>query len=585
MANTTAKRTIHRLPHVKPDLDSMLDAFGLDSLDAVNAVVRDCSDHLGVPTLAVSFAVAKEESPWCDDFLNLTGDADLTQSEERTGALLVLAVDSVVYAIGFGQGYRLLPHRLKDMRFGLSFAIRTINPQQVRDFTANMLGHARTDSSLIPSGASVPALGLRDHGRVVRQLGGFLDDVDLTAWSDSRSGAMTADGGIGLRIKLGTTPATLIKDIRAIAALCEHVAPHPDLAFVEHITPVKDPALIDALDTELDATLGSPADGRIITAVPFSQHTDLPSTTAVTIKVGACAPHLMDEYSLEYVLERARVIKPGERVKALRQGTVALYRDTLTARTPLAPRTASLEALSTESAIKWIEANLSLGSRKFCLHEGEWYEFGAEYLRTIHETLAPLFTDPASVAMPWWPLVEKVNKKGETVIRPVDEGDYNEAAAKARPGWICLDKKNVRNPLRTSTSVEICDLLTEDNTLILVKSAHSSAPLSHLYNQALVATELLRENAAVRADHVRTVRSRRGEEHSISEDFTPRRVVFAILLKDGAKLTPESLFPFSAITLAQTAQALMARGVSVEVVGIEAAPAAAVGTTGFETAA
>ncbi|WP_237499896.1 MULTISPECIES: DUF6119 family protein [unclassified Streptomyces] len=56
---------------------------------------------------------------------------------------------------------------------------------------------------------------------------------------------------------------------------------------------------------------------------------------------------------------------------------------------------------------------------------------------------------------------------------------------------------------------------------------------------------------------------------SIPEDFTPRRVVFAILLKDGAKLTPDSLFPFSAITLAQTAKALAARGVTIEVIGIE----------------
>ncbi|NEE43409.1 hypothetical protein G3M55_02160, partial [Streptomyces sp. SID8455] len=76
-------------------------------------------------------------------------------------------------------------------------------------------------------------------------------------------------------------------DIRAIARICEHDVPHPDLAFVEHITAVKDPSLINALDAELDATLGCPADGRIITAVPFSQSTDLPRSTACTIKIGS----------------------------------------------------------------------------------------------------------------------------------------------------------------------------------------------------------------------------------------------------------------------------------------------------------
>ncbi|MGI5339801.1 DUF6119 family protein [Streptomyces sp. CA-181903] len=568
MSSTASKRTLYRLTHVEATPDAMLEALDLDSLDTLDAIVRDVSDHLGVPALAVSYAVAKEEAAWGKDILRLANDADLLQSEQRTGALLVLAVDDVVYAIGFDQGYRLLPARLKDVRFGLSFGIRAINPRQVRDFTASVLGQARIDSSLVPTGASVPALGLRDHGRIIRHLGGYLDEVDLTAGSDTRSGAMTAEGGIGLRIKLGTTPTTLVKDIRAIASICEHVAPHPDLAFVEHITAVKDRSLIDALDAELDATLGRPVDGRILTAVPFSQSTDLSRSTACAIKIGPCSPLIRDEFSLDYVLERARVIKAGERVKALRQGTVELFRDKLTARTPLAPRAGSLEALSTESAVKWIEATFSLDSRTFCLLDGEWYELGAGYLRDVNETVAPLFTDSPSVDLPRWPLIEKLNKKGIPVMRPMDEGDYNELAAKARPGWVCMDKKNVRNPFRTSNKVEVCDLFTDDDTLVFVKPAHASGPLSHLYNQARVSVELLFESADVRAEFARSVYVNSDASRSIPDNFTPRRIVFAILLKDGAALTPDSLFPFSAVTLAQTAKALAARGVIVEVIGI-----------------
>lgn len=50
--------------------------------------------------------------------------------------------------------------------------------------------------------------------------------------------------------------------------------------------------------------------------------------------------------------------------------------------------------------------------------------------------------------------------------------------------------------------------------------------------------------------------------------FTPRRVVFATKLGNGATLTPETLFPFSQITLAQSARALEQAGISVEVIGI-----------------
>jgi uncharacterized protein (TIGR04141 family) len=66
----------------------------------------------------------------------------------------------------------------------------------------------------------------------------------------------------------------------------------------------------------------------------------------------------------------------------------------------------------------------------------------------------------------------------------------------------------------------------------------------------------------------------RGKGRTIAADFTPKRIVFAILLKDGARLTPQTLFPFSEVTLAHTARTMERCGVTVEVIGIDAARAA-----------
>ena len=60
----------------------------------------------------------------------------------------------------------------------------------------------------------------------------------------------------------------------------------------------------------------------------------------------------------------------------------------------------------------------------------------------------------------------------------------------------------------------------------------------------------------------------------LPEGFRPSKVVFAILLKDGTDLTADTLFPFSQVTLVQTARTLEAWGVEVEVVGIASAPSA-----------
>lgn len=565
MPRTTAsRRRLYRLLDVAPTPAAMLDTLDLEQLTAYHADVHDPSEFLGVPALRVTFGIDKDEASWCDELVQLT-DEDVRERERRTGALLMIAVDSAVYAVGYDQGFRLLPTHLKDQSFGLSVAIRTIDPQHVRDFTANQLGAARTDISIVPGGTSVPTLGLRAHSRIVRSLGGYLDGCDLTgsAESSGRLGrAMTVEGGVGLHLKLGTTRDTLIADIRTIAALLESTDPHPDLAFVEHIKPVTNPALRTTLDEQLDAILGQPTVDLICSAVPAEQIDDYTHAGAYAIKIGDCAPFSTDTFDLNYFLTRARIVKPGQRIEALRRGTVALYSR---------ERASAVDHLSTTSALKWIEAHVSLGSRRFCFLDGAWYEFGATYLRALRETVAPLFSAGTSLHMPAWQYSLDVNKNGKSVRRPIREATYNKQAAKNRPGWVCLDQKNVNNPLKATNAVEICDLLTPDNTLVLVKKAHDSAPLSHLCYQARVAVELLQQNPSVRAQFARQVRIQSDGSRTLPEDFTPRCVVFAILLKAGEKLTPDTLFPFSLITLAQTAQALNAHGVQVEVVGIEAA--------------
>lgn len=57
----------------------------------------------------------------------------------------------------------------------------------------------------------------------------------------------------------------------------------------------------------------------------------------------------------------------------------------------------------------------------------------------------------------------------------------------------------------------------------------------------------------------------------IQADFVPKKVVLAILFKNGEDLTPDTLFPFSQVTLATTARELESRyQIPIEVIGIEA---------------
>jgi uncharacterized protein (TIGR04141 family) len=113
----------------------------------------------------------------------------------------------------------------------------------------------------------------------------------------------------------------------------------------------------------------------------------------------------------------------------------------------------------------------------------------------------------------------------------------------------------------------MCDILTSDHTLVHVKRAHGSAPLSHLFTQALVAVQTLCNSPDARKYFAAKVAE--VSRSPFPDDFRPKRVAFAILLRDGEQLTPETLFPFAQVALVQAAKTLRSQyNVEVEVVGI-----------------
>ncbi|WP_301124600.1 TIGR04141 family sporadically distributed protein [Streptomyces cacaoi] len=544
MAAKTAVRTVYRLSSVAPTPEAMLDALDAELLDSHGAQVHTPT-RLEVPAVYLTCGMEHTEAPWCEPMSRTTGIA-VTEGVRRTAAVLLLAVDGTVYAIGCDQGYRLIPDRLKDKRFGLSFAIRQMDPNLIRGAVSKSLGQARTDISLVPGGAPAPLLGIRDHSRIVRSLGGYLDNLPLTRSRYARGKAVSAQGGSGLRVALGIEPEDLLADLRTIAQICRDDTPHEELEFVDHVVPVSDFATLGILDRALDDRLGQPADGQISISVPGEHQAAHAEATTYFTQINSREAYESEDFCLDYVLSRARVAPSGQRLKVLREGTVTLARDRWKRAT---------DTLAVTRAVNWLETGIPIGSRRFFLMEGEWYEAGSAYVEECAATVAALFSPSPSVVLPPWHASES-------------ENSYNKKVADDRPGWWCLDTKNVTNPLQRRDQVEICDLLLPDGTLVLVKRASGSGPLSHLFSQARVAVELLQESAEVRAQFVEKVAWLSGGKRILPEDFAPKRIVLAMLLKNRETLGPESIFCFSQITIAQTAKALAARGVAVEVIGI-----------------
>lgn len=516
----------------------------------LNASV-DVHELSGSPAVVIHAAEAPRVPDWCAAATRTTG-VELDYETVRAGAVLFIELDGTLYAATYGCGYTWLDDAVKDQRFGLAFVVRCLDPDEIVDVVRRTPGaKARTDSTLVPGGTSVWLLRIDRYAEMVRKLGGRTTDVPVT-FSRLGDRSVTVEGSAGIRMRFAIDADRLVADIRAIAEVLRTEPARPELAFVEDVVPVASPATRDLLDQRLEALLagGSGAGEGLSVAVPVSALDQLPWARSFELKIGSAAPRSVTEVALEDVLRRTRLQQDGHRVEKLGAGSVEMFSSS-----------DGRVSIGRTPAIRWIEASVSLGARRFVLLEGEWYELGADYLAQLRHDIEGLLTTTGTIALPNW------RRQADGTYEA--EKDYNDRVADGDPRYLRLDRRLVSSQPGRSSGIEICDLLGPDDELIHVKKASSSAPLSHLFAQGLVSAQALIHQADVRTRFAGLVQQH-GRGRTVPEDFTPKKIVFGILLKDGEELTVDTLFPFAQVALRQAAFDLQGRA-QVEVVGIRAA--------------
>ncbi|MBW8483937.1 DUF6119 family protein [Actinomadura parmotrematis] len=538
--------TLYRLTDIPPTHEGMLDALDTEQLDELRFLPSFPDEHLGCPALLVGGHFDIPRVGWCNEISSLTG-VELELGKLDTAALLMLAVDGEVYAMGFGSGYRLVPEEHKDRSFGLRVAVRSVDPDFVQGVVRRSLSkQGRQDATRVSLGLHISRVGVRQHDELVRQIGGRLaaSDIGLPG-----VGRISIEGATGLRFSTPTSPETLLRCLRALTAICA-APPVPELEFIEAVQPVTDARTVKRLDEELDRRLLDPRDDSLQIAVPSDLSADLPHTSSYRIQVGSAALPPRDHLDVSDVRARARVQHAVTPSEALRKGKISLL-------------SSSGTVLASAPAIRWIETDVATGFEHRFLLEGEWYESGADYMASIERQVAELIPANPSVALPAW-------RPGE------HERDYNLRVQDelGRAAFLCLDRTSVKNALHAHNGIEVCDGLGPQGELICIKPADGSSPLSHQFNQALVAVETLLHDATARERFHALVVERSGGTRTPPPDARPKKVIFGIHLKTGRDLTPATLFPFARVALVNMATVLR-HDVEVEVVGIPAVGAVA----------
>lgn len=201
---------------------------------------------------------------------------------------------------------------------------------------------------------------------------------------------------------------------------------------------------------------------------------------------------------------------------------------------------------------------------KNVLFGGNWYEIEKTFMDGIEAILKDIqVSDINFPAVEIWEEGDK--KKIET------EGDYNERAAEEL-GCYLLDKKLVKST-KTTSPIELCDLLTTDKQFIHVKHRKGgSAGLSHLFAQGNISAELMLGDKVFRKAArvvLRRVDPQTDElvplERLNSNEY---EIVFLILGHPKEDIAT-NLPIFSKVNLSRTYENLTQRGFNVSISGAD----------------
>ena len=172
------------------------------------------------------------------------------------------------------------------------------------------------------------------------------------------------------------------------------------------------------------------------------------------------------------------------------------------------------------SAYRCIYAEMDHQGHVCVLNNGKWYEITKDFAAEVNRDFQA--TPDSSISLP--------------AYAHADEGDYNASLPTTVPNSHCMDREMISFGGGHST-VEYCDLATQDKKLVHIKRYGGTAQLSHLFAQAVVSSELFVQDENFRRKlNEKLPASLRLSDVRQRPNASDYEVVFAIISKSANPL-------------------------------------------------
>lgn len=463
---------------------------------------------------------------WAAFFSGYVAPNDLGNVATVSGVLL-LTVAARACAITFGQGRFFLADDLLEERFGLKVALNSLGTTAVMSVDKHSLDalgrHTRVQSA---REARVAEFGVDVEQDLLRAVTGRP--------SDKRLGARMTGGDslhVGARLELKALPALL----RGYIEKSSETGYKKNYGWVDQVREVTDSSKQWALTHELGERLEKNQVDTLVLAVP-----EIVDWNQV---------HEFEYQGFGPGLAHAELVLEDLLDLAEKSGVGLAGRDAL--------RKVRVRAVNSEGypVHRWpllncLHGNMKSGAHTYVISGGRWYEVHEGYVAEVEEAFS------------------KVPHFGESfpLYNDSEEKDYCDRVA-LTGSWAKMDRQQIIYGGGRS-SIEFCDLFKRDaKTLVHVKRYGGSAPLSHLFAQALVSGETFCSDETFR----QSVNAKLPDAHKLSST-TERPEGYKVVL-GIVRPSPFEIPFFAKVNLRQVVRRLGGFGFDVFLAQIDEDPA------------
>lgn len=394
---------------------------------------------------------------WLPEVAKLS-DIETSQSklESRSlGAVIFIERSDRVAAVTFGSGFHALEPSQIERGFGLRVTANMVAARQIRGAqTRGIASNSRDQKTLLPVDGEFSQLDVEVDEDWLRQLSGKSSDKEF---------ASSLSGSDSLRLSIPDFSLSSIGDkveqVLNVYAGTEYQKKFP---FLDQITPIDrtDP-VIGTLDRLVTDQLRSEDETLAFAAPDPFEQSDLDHFELTCSYDGRYALNDLDSTSVfEIVRQLNKNKNPLHDIRVF----------ALDADGTLVDRAHTLKA--------YVQTEVTHDGTSYLLSAGLWFAISKDFVTQVNAQVAsiPDLTDELDLPV-WNSELLKEDASDKTY-----EGSYNKLVAEARK-YALLDKDLVY--FGPHEKLEISDLLTPNGELLCVKSASSSATLSHLVAQAV----------------------------------------------------------------------------------------------------